>query len=107
MRKANVVGVDGSKAALDDGSRVGEAAVAVAFEEAAVRRVPLAAVHVWIDVAVEPWFAIDDDHGRRSTRPSGRCSPSAWQEKYPDVEVLRLVEPDRCATWSSTPRMRS
>jgi nucleotide-binding universal stress UspA family protein len=82
-----------------DGSRVGEAAVAVAFEEASARRVPLVAVHVWMDVAVEPWFAIDDDREWAEIDETERAvlaeRLAGWQEKYPDVEVLRVVERDR------------
>ncbi|MER7078492.1 Nucleotide-binding universal stress protein, UspA family [Saccharopolyspora kobensis] len=81
-----------------DGSRVGECAVAAAFEEASVRRVPLVAVHVWTDVAIEPWFPVDDreweeiDETERAVLAERLAG---WQEKYPDVEVRRVVERDR------------
>ncbi|GAA2797945.1 universal stress protein [Saccharopolyspora taberi] len=81
-----------------DGSRVGEAAVGVAFEEASVRRAPLVAVHVWIDVEAEPWFGLDDrawaeiDETERALLAERLAG---WQEKYPDVAVRRVVERDR------------
>ncbi|MBB5158512.1 universal stress protein [Saccharopolyspora phatthalungensis] len=82
-----------------DGSRVSEAAVAEAFAEAAVRRVPLVAVHVWIDVGIEPWLPLDDDRDWASIDETERSvlaqRLAGWQEKYPDVEVRRVVERDR------------
>ncbi|MFI0462957.1 universal stress protein [Saccharopolyspora sp. 5N102] len=82
-----------------DGSRVGEAAVAAAFEEASVRHAPLVAVHVWMDVEVEPWLARDDDREWESIDEAERAvlaeRLAGWREKYPDVEVHRVVERDR------------
>ncbi|OLR94754.1 hypothetical protein BJP25_12085 [Actinokineospora bangkokensis] len=83
-----VVGVDGTPAS--------EAAVAVAFEEAAVRGVSLLAVHTWSDVAfsglwtalplVIDWDAVEADEQRLlDERLAG------WQEKHPDVTVIRQV----------------
>lgn len=82
-----------------DGSPVSEAAVAFAFEEASLRRVPLVAVHVWrdrlLDAAVAPlldWDAIESDERQvLAERLAG------WSEKYPDVAVRRLVAYDRPA----------
>ncbi|GHF37553.1 nucleotide-binding universal stress UspA family protein [Amycolatopsis bartoniae] len=87
-----VVGVDGSEA--------GDTAVAFAFEEAAHRRVPLVAVHTWVDLSVaETWSALpfdidwgavaDDERRLLAERMAG------WREKYPDVPVRQEVVRDR------------
>ncbi|MDA3644287.1 universal stress protein [Saccharopolyspora indica] len=81
-----------------DGSRVGEAAVATAFEEASARRVPLVAVHVWMDVAIDPWLPADDGEWEEINETERAVLAerlAGWQEKYPDVEVRRVVERDR------------
>ncbi|MFC5992881.1 universal stress protein [Pseudonocardia hispaniensis] len=82
-----------------DGSPVSEAAVAFAFEAASWRRVPLVAVHTWSDMLLDPtlgplldWDAIEADERQvLAERLAG------WSEKYPDVEVRRVVERDRPA----------
>ncbi|MER7014465.1 universal stress protein [Saccharopolyspora sp. NPDC000359] len=81
-----------------DGSAVGEAAVGVAFEEAAVRRVPLVAVHVWIDVELDPWVPTDDREWaeiEESEREVLAERLAGWREQHPDVPVRRVVERDR------------
>jgi nucleotide-binding universal stress UspA family protein len=81
-----------------DGSRVGEPAVAAAFEEASIRRVPLVAVHVWMDIGIDPWFPIDDQDWQSIETAEREVLAerlAGWQEKYPDVEVRRVVERDR------------
>jgi nucleotide-binding universal stress UspA family protein len=86
-----VVGVDGSPAS--------EAALAFAYEAAAVRNVQLVAVHTWWDLLVDPtmaplldWDAIENDEREvLAERLAG------WGEKYPDVRVLRLVSRDHPA----------
>jgi nucleotide-binding universal stress UspA family protein len=86
-----VVGVDGSPA--------GEAAVGFAFEAAAMRAVPLVAVHTWQDLLSEatrvPRFDLDavaaDENQVLAEQLAG------WSEKYPDVTVRRLVVRDRPA----------
>jgi nucleotide-binding universal stress UspA family protein len=80
-----------------DGSPTSEAAVAFAFEEASLRRVPLVAVHVWRDVLVDAtmaplldWDAIESDEREvLAERLAG------WSAKYPDVPVRRSVIRDR------------
>ncbi|MFE0020854.1 universal stress protein [Amycolatopsis sp. NPDC059021] len=83
-----------------DGSPTSERAVAVAFEEASLRKAPLVALHAWSDVVYD------------STRGSARLLPqreslmddeerllaerlAGWREKYPDVEVSRDLRLDR------------
>jgi nucleotide-binding universal stress UspA family protein len=79
-----------------DGSPLSEAALEFAFGAADARGVPLIAVHVWNDYAVavavlEPveWDAVEaEEHQLLAERLAG------WSEKYPDVEVRRVVERD-------------
>ena len=71
----------------------------VAFEAAAVRGVPLVAVHTWWDILIDPafgpmldWAAIEsEEHQLLAQRLAG------WAGKYPDVEVRRVVAQDRPA----------
>jgi nucleotide-binding universal stress UspA family protein len=82
-----------------DGSALSEAALAAAYEAAAARRVRLVAVHTWWDILVDPsfaplvdWDAIEGEaHRVLAERLAG------WAEKYPEVEVRRVVERDRPA----------
>lgn len=82
-----------------DGSRIGEAAVEVAFEEASLRGVPLVAVHTWSDVAGSDWFeweiGLDWEAVATSERAVLAERLAGWQEKYPDVPVRCIVERDR------------
>ncbi|GAB3490194.1 universal stress protein [Amycolatopsis cihanbeyliensis] len=101
-----VVGVDGSQAS--------ERAVAVAFEEASLRGAPLVAVHSWLDgdydTVFSParfnstWESVDEVERRAlAERLAG------WQEKYPDVQVERVVARDRprhqLLEWSARARL--
>lgn len=82
-----------------DGSPVSEAALAYAFDAADKRKVPLVAVHAWtdsvLDAAAVPllgWDAIETvEQLLLAERLAG------WGEKYPDVEVRRVVARDRPA----------
>jgi nucleotide-binding universal stress UspA family protein len=85
-----VVGVDGSANSVP--------AVAAAFVEASLRRAPLVAVHAWSDidfdtlpVAVEalPWSAVAE-----SEEATLAESLAGMQERFPDVEVTRVVVQD-------------
>jgi nucleotide-binding universal stress UspA family protein len=90
-----VVGVDGSPAS--------EEAVALAFDEAAVRGVDLVAVHAWTDTPMPltpagghvpelDWTALAEEAAETlAERLAG------WREKYPQVSVRRVVEHDRPA----------
>ena len=82
-----------------DGSPVSEAALAFAFDAAAARRAPLLAVHVWWDLLLDPVTlpALDwDALGRRQELALAERL-AGWGEKYPDVEVQRLVARDHAA----------
>ncbi|HVV14766.1 universal stress protein [Amycolatopsis sp.] len=81
-----------------DGSRTSERALAVAFDEASWREVPLVAVHAWSDVDYlsglptdYPELAPEADEEQRVLAES----LAGWQEKYPDVRVERVVVRDR------------
>lgn len=77
-----------------------EAAIAVAFEEASFRKVPLVAVHAWNDVT----YDLADSTARLMPQPE---SPepaeerllaqrlAGWQEKFPEVQVRRTLVGDR------------
>lgn len=80
-----------------DGSAVSEAALAFAFEAAAVRRAPLLAVHTWRELLIDPvpvldWLAVE----QAERAVLGECL-AGWGEKYPDVDVQRLVMRERPA----------
>ncbi|WP_206797099.1 universal stress protein [Amycolatopsis sp. MtRt-6] len=83
-----------------DGSPTSEQAIAVAFEEASLRGVPLVAVHAWNDVTYEDAFG----SARILTQPESLEEGeerllgqrlAGWPEKYPDVEVRRKLVRDR------------
>ena len=89
-----VVGVDAGPSS--------EEAIALAFDEASWRRVPLVAVHGWDDRLLTalyeetrhelPRAAIEEhQHELLAQRLAG------WQEKYPDVRVERVVRRGRPA----------
>lgn len=93
---------DGPVAVGVDGSPLSDAAVAVAFEEASLRGVRLVAVHAWSDTARPgvfgfpaaelPWEEIETaEQVVLAERLAG------WRERYPDVEVQRVVTRDRPA----------
>jgi nucleotide-binding universal stress UspA family protein len=84
-----VVGIDGSPAS--------EAATAIAFDEASWRGVELVALHAWSDTAMLE-FRVPDWETVRSTAEALLAERLAgWQERYPDVNVCRVVECDRPA----------
>lgn len=80
-----------------DGSAINQSAIAVAFDEASHRRAPLVAVHVWSDVSLAQISAVPlgwDDIAASEEAVLAE-SLAGWQEKYPDVEVRRVVAQDR------------
>ncbi|MGI8332615.1 universal stress protein [Actinomadura scrupuli] len=85
VRREVVVGVDGSRA--------GEPALGFAFEEAAMRKARLRAVHVWSSPASswpgrqKPLVYDPQDFAEKEFA----ASLAAWREKFPDVEVVSEV----------------
>ena len=82
-----------------DESPTSEAAIAFAFEAAAARQVPLVAVHTWGGLVAEPalaplldWEAIEANERQLLSERLAGCA-----EKYPDVQVERLVTRGRPA----------
>jgi nucleotide-binding universal stress UspA family protein len=72
---------------------------AVAFAAAALRGVPLVAVHAWQDQLIDPRMAtlLDFDAIAAAEREVLAERLAGWSEKYPDVSVRRLVVRDRAA----------
>ncbi|HEY8472593.1 MAG TPA: universal stress protein [Natronosporangium sp.] len=72
-----------------------DAATGFAFEEAALRRVPLLAVHVWAGIpaaavgAVSP-FAYDVHRAQSAADRMVADKLTGWVEKYPEVTVDRM-----------------
>ncbi|MCU1662855.1 MAG: UspA protein [Pseudonocardia sp.] len=75
------------------GSPTSEAAVAFAYDAAAVRQVPLVAVHTWWCPVVDPMTAplLDWDAIETEERQLLADRLAGWAEKYPDVRVEYLV----------------
>ncbi len=79
-----------------DGSPASEAATAIAFDEASRRGVALMALHAWTDPRVSDfkelfpncnWDAqLSNEEETLAERLAG------WQERYPDVRILRKIE---------------
>ncbi|MCF6387249.1 universal stress protein [Mycobacterium sp. MBM] len=82
-----VVGIDGSPAS--------ESAVAIAFDEASRRGVPLVAVHTYSDAVADDGFAYADwSMVVEQAEESLAERLAGWQERYPDVSVRRVVARD-------------
>ncbi|RSM91450.1 universal stress protein [Kibdelosporangium aridum] len=82
-----------------DGSPISEEALAFAFDAADARGVPLVAVHVWNDRALEDAVAplVDWDAVEAEEQVLLAERLAGWGEKYPDVAVRRVVVRDRPA----------
>ncbi|MGD9530359.1 universal stress protein [Pseudonocardia sp.] len=82
-----------------DGTPLSEAAIAFAYEAASIRGVPLAAVHTWWDMLVDPAAAPFLDLSAAETREQELLAQrlAGWSEKYPDVVVRRVVLADQPA----------
>ncbi|WP_186629918.1 universal stress protein [Rhodococcus sp. BP22] len=87
---AVVVGVDGTMAS--------DAAVALAFEEAAVRRAPLTAVHAWSDADLSigiPVRGLEWPMNKPPTEDALTRILDKYSRQYPSVSVRRVVVRDR------------
>ncbi|MFC5291302.1 universal stress protein [Actinokineospora guangxiensis] len=89
-----VVGVDHTPAA--------DGVLAFAFDEAAHRRVPLRAVHTWLDIeyfggAVPLPYLVDWEGIQQEEDTVLAERLARWTEKYPDVPVTRRVARGRAA----------
>lgn len=78
-----------------DGSPVSEAAIAFGYQAAADRGVPLTAVHTWWDIDPGPATQLfrEEDQVYEQELLAERLA--GWPDKYPDVEVERIVARDR------------
>lgn len=80
-----------------DGSSASELATAIAFDEAAHRHVGLIALHTWSDVDVSQIPGIDWDATHSAAERALAERLAGWAERYPDVQVRRLVVRDQPA----------
>ncbi|MDN3359771.1 universal stress protein [Actinomadura sp. DC4] len=86
-----------------DGSPISEPALAMAFEEAAMRGTDLVAVHAWVEFtsdtayATARQFLVDWEAVETREREMLAERLAGWQEKYPDVAVRRVVTGGRPA----------
>ncbi|MDJ0393901.1 universal stress protein [Rhodococcus sp. G-MC3] len=80
-----------------DGSEINQAAVAVAFDEASHRGAPLTAVHVWSDVSLAHISGVPSEWEDIAAAEEAVLAESlaGWQERYPEVDVRRVVAQDR------------
>lgn len=80
-----------------DGSPPSQAAVAIAFAEAALRGVELVAVHAWSDNPVYEFIPIEWSEKRQDAESDLTEWLATWQQQYPDVRVRRVVVRDQPA----------
>jgi len=80
-----------------DGSEVSERALALAFEEASLRGVGLVAVHAWSDAGVLDFPGFDHAELQQTAHRVLAERLAGWQERYPDVQVERVVAWDNPA----------
>lgn len=83
-----------------DGTPLGEAAIAFAFEQASARGADLVAVHAWSDLVLDAAYttgsgAIDFGPLRQRSEELLAERLAGWPEKYPDVHVTREVVRER------------
>ena len=76
-----------------DGTPLSEAAIPFAFDAAAARRVPLVAVHTWLDELYDPALAQLVDWQTATAQADEILAErlAGWGEKYPGVLVRRVV----------------
>ncbi|WP_406230409.1 universal stress protein [Nocardia sp. NBC_01009] len=78
-----------------DGSQVSDAAAAAAFAESSERGTQLVAVHAWNDLYLDRVAGVPYTIPDRDAEAAGEAiiaeQLAGWQEKYPNVEVIRRV----------------
>ena len=86
-----VVGIDGSSA--DD------AVAAFAFDAAGARNARLVVAHAWSDATIDEagWTLLQWDEIEAEQLGILDAQLAGWSEKYPDVEVSRIVEHENAA----------
>jgi nucleotide-binding universal stress UspA family protein len=77
-----------------DGSPASDLATGIAFDEASRRGVELTALHTWSDASVMEFPRVDWTAVEAEAERSLAEGLAGWQERYPDVEVHRLVVRD-------------
>jgi nucleotide-binding universal stress UspA family protein len=82
-----------------DGSTASEGAVAVAFDAASRRGVPLLALLAWSDVGVFPILGMDLRTYRDKAAELLSERLAGWRECYPDVQVQRRLVCDVPDRW--------
>ncbi|KUI19040.1 hypothetical protein AU193_07395 [Mycobacterium sp. GA-1285] len=80
-----------------DGSPASELATKLAFEQASLRGVDLVALHAWSDAGVVDYPGMDWSTMKASEDALLAERLAGWQERYPDVQVYRLVVCDQPA----------
>jgi nucleotide-binding universal stress UspA family protein len=80
-----------------DGSSASELATSIAFGEASRRKVGLTALHAWSDVDVSEWPGVDWPATQLMAEQVLAERLAGWQERYPDVNVRRIVTHDQPA----------
>jgi len=80
-----------------DGSPASESATAIAFDEASWRAVELVALHAWSDTEVFGFPGLDWSTVQSQGEELLAERLAGWQERYPDVNVRRIVVDDRPA----------
>lgn len=83
-----------------DGSPTSELATEIAFDEAARRGVAVVAVHAWtdmgpLDLASLNWAPIEWRNIKDQEEEVLAERLSGWQERYPDVDVRKIVVSDQ------------
>lgn len=80
-----------------DGSPASELATELAFEQASHRRVDLVALHAWSDTGVLDYPGMDWSSMKSSEEALLAERLAGFQERFPDVQVYRLVVCDQPA----------
>jgi len=78
-----------------DGSQASELAAAIAFDEASWRGVDLVALHVWSDADMSTRLGREWSDLETAAEKTLAESLAGWRERYPDVNVHRMVEFDQ------------